>query len=147
MLLRLTTVTAITALGVAATGCADADKEREEREAKQAAGKTCPAEISRTAAQPLPGDVTAPAGAKVYRSAAQGKTKIWFAAVPGDADELVKVRDNILKAMESAGYTIKDRDAEEGAEAEAEFEGPHEGTLRVKPLCTGNLEVRYKLES
>ena len=33
-----------------------------------------------------------------------------------------------------------------GYEAEAELSGIVDGTIRVKPLCTDRLEVRYKLE-
>lgn len=45
-----------------------------------------------------------------------------------------------------AGYTIKGTD-QESVEAEAEFEGPHEGTIKVQPLCKDTVEIRYEVET
>lgn len=52
----------------------------------------------------------------------------------------------MLNDLKKAGYRVTGTDQEPTYEAEAQFTGPHNGSLRVKPLCTGQLEVRYKIE-
>lgn len=124
-------------------GCGDKDKDK----AKEASGLACSSDIDKTASQPLPADVPSLAGSSVYRFDSQGQTKVWFAAVDGTPEDLVKIRDQADDALKSKGYTIKDSDQEPGAEAESEFAGPHEGTTNVRPLCKGKVVIRYKLES
>lgn len=124
-------------------GCGDKDEEK----AKKAAGLACPSDIGKSASQPLPADVPSLPGSSVYRFDSQGQTRVWFAAFDGTPDDLVKVRDQVDDALKGKGYTIKDTDQEPGAEAESEFQGPHEGTTNVRPLCKGKVVIRYKLES
>ena len=70
----------------------------------------------------LPLGLPATAGVTLLNVATQGSTTVAF------------------------GYTVEGTDQEPGYEAEAELAGTHEGTLKVSPLCTGLLEVRYKIE-
>ncbi len=137
------TAAACLLLLVTAAGCAEKDKV--EAQAKKAVGATCPTEIDVKAAQQLPADVPAPTGATVYRNDAQGKTQVWFASLQGVPDDIVKVRDQVASDLAAKGYEIEGKDQEPGAEAEAEFKGPHEGTIQVRTLCQDRLVVRYKL--
>jgi hypothetical protein len=114
--------------------------------AKKAAGTPCPATISQTASTPLPTDVPSPGGT-VYDYNTQGKTLFWFVAVDGTPEKLVSLRDGYNSQLTGKGYTIKGHDQEPGAEAEAEFAGPHEGTTQFQPLCSGKVRVRIKLSS
>jgi len=81
-------------------------------------------------------------GEVLYGPATQGKTSIVFGLVP-DAD-FVAVRDGAVDRLKAAGYEVVGTD-QEAVEAEAEFTGPHEGTIKVQPLCEGYVTVRYKL--
>ena len=83
---------------------------------------------------------------QVLRVAEQGATTVAFASLPGGRDDVVATRDLVLRDLEAAGYRVTGTDQEPGYEAEAQLAGPRTGTLRVKPLCTGLLEVRYKIE-
>ena len=114
--------------------------------AKKAAGTPCPASISQTASTSLPADVPSPAGT-VYDYNSQGKTRFWFVAVDGTPDQLVSLRDGYNSQLTGKGYAIKGHDQEPGAEADAEFAGPHEGTTQFQPLCSGKVRVRIKLTS
>src|SRR3954470_3116227 len=120
--------------------------DNDKANAKKAAGTPCPATISQTASTPLPADVPSPGGT-VYESNSQGKTQFWFAAIDGTPDQLVSLRDSYNTQLTGKGYTIKGHDQEGGAEAEAEFSGPHEGTTQFIPLCSGKVRVRIKLTS
>ena len=126
---------------VALTAC-DNDKKK----AKEAASAACPGNIAQSASTPLPSDVPSPGGT-VYDYNSQGKTKFWFAAVDGTPDQLVSLRDAYDTALTGKGYTIDHTDQEEGAEAEAEFSGAHDGTTQFVPLCSGKVRVRIKLTS
>ena len=122
----------------------DKDKEK----AKKAAGATCPTSINGTASSQLPSDVPAPAGASSpYLSSSQGATKVWFFAVNGTPDQLASLRDSYDQLLQSKGYKIKGTDQEQGAEAESDFSGPHDGTTNFQPLCQGKVNFRLKLES
>ena len=71
---------------------------------------------------------------------------MWFGYVEGD--DVVEVRDAIERQLEAAGgYEDLQTDAEPPAEAELEFEGKHNGSAQVIPLCQDHLRVRYKIES
>ena len=118
--------------------------ERHERGAFAAAAeKPCPAAAPAGVAMPL--DVPLHEGATVRRVTEQGAATVAFADVPGGRDDIVTVRDAVLADLKAAGYDVVGTDQEPGFEAEAEVAGPHEGTLRVVPLCEGTLEVRYAL--
>ena len=78
----------------------------------------------------------------LYGAASQGSTRILFGRVEGDDFEAL--RDRLADDLESAGYTLDGTD-QEAVEAEAHFSQPTEGSVRVKQLCEGVLEVRYRL--
>ena len=83
----------------------------------------------------LPGQV-------LYGPASQGATTIVFGRVEGDDFEVL--RDELATSLTEAGYTLDGTD-QEAVEAEAHFSQPREGSVRVKQLCDGVLEVRYRL--
>lgn len=108
------------------------------------------AKPSATPCGPLP---TADAGASLpsgfpapeqvlFDPATQGSAHIVFGLV--DEGDFVKVRDDLVDRLKKAGYTIVGSD-QESVEAEAEFAGPHRGTVKVVPLCEGRVTVRYKI--
>ena len=141
---RLMAVGVVVPLVVTLAACGDDDKKK----AEQNASASCPSNITQSATDALPSDVPAPAGASsAYESQSQGATKFWFFAVDGTPDDLASQRDAYDDTLKAKGYTIKGTDQEEGAEAEAEFEGPHGGTTQFIPLCQGKIRVRVKLES
>ena len=78
----------------------------------------------------------------LYGSASQGATRIVFGRVPGEDFEAL--RDTLAASLEEAGYSLDGTD-QEAVEAEAHFSQPIEGSVRVKQLCDGVLEVRYRL--
>lgn len=88
----------------------------------------------------------------LYGAASQGATRIVFGRVRGDDFEAL--RDELAVALEDAGYSLDGTD-QEAVEAEAHFRAtasrrgtgsqPIEGSVRVKQLCEGVLEVRYRL--
>jgi hypothetical protein len=95
----------------------------------------------------LPAGLTLPEDQKLLRVQTQGKTTVAFTSTAGGRDDIVAVRDRVLDLLESRGFTVKGTDQEPGYEAEAELSGFVDGTIRVKPLCTGRLEIRYKIET
>jgi len=130
------------ALAVACGG----SSEGEEGEDEGSSTAACPSSITATASTQLPDDVPAPEGAdSAYQYGVTGATKAWFFAQDGEPEDLESVRDSYVDALEGAGYEIEDEDAEENAEAEAEFKGPHEGTVVVNNLCEGKVGIRIKL--
>ena len=78
----------------------------------------------------------------LYGAASQGATRIVFGRVPGDDFEAL--RDRLALDLAKAGYRLDGTD-QEAVEAEAHFSSPREGSVRVKQLCEGVLEVRYRL--
>jgi hypothetical protein len=120
--------------------------ENDAKKAKAKASQQCPRTITQTASTALPNDVPAPNG-NAYSSTSQGKTQVWFYAVDGGPDQLKSLRDAYDQQLTGKGYTITHTDQEDGAEAEAEFKGPHEGTTNFRPLCTGKVVLRLKLTS
>ena len=94
----------------------------------------------------LPLGLPRTAGSTVLMVGAQGKTTIATAVLAGHRTDIVTVRDQVLSDLKSAGYTVTGTDAEPGFEAEAEVDGAHHGTVRVKPLCSGKLSITYKIE-
>ena len=73
----------------------------------------------------------------------QGRTRAVSGALRGTVDDLVTVRDNAADELVSTGYNQTESDEEVGHEAEAEFEGPHEVRIKVKPLCRDYLVLTY----
>jgi hypothetical protein len=132
----------LVACGGSSEGDTDADTDAE--------GGTgpCPASVSETASTQLPKDVPTPEGADTaYQYGVTGATKAWFFAIDGEPGDLESLRDSSSDALENAGYEIEGEDAEENAEAEAEFTGPHEGTAVFNNLCEGKVGLRVKLTS
>ena len=78
----------------------------------------------------------------LYGAASQGATRIVFGRVPGE--DFVALRDTLAGLLTDAGYALDGTD-QEAVEAEAHFSAPREGSVRVKQLCDGVLEVRYRL--
>jgi hypothetical protein len=95
----------------------------------------------------LPAGLALPADQKLLRVQTQGKTTVAFTSTAGGRDDIVATRDRVLDLLKTRGFTVKGTDQEPGYEAEAELSGVVEGTIRVKPLCTGRLEIRYKIEA
>ena len=95
----------------------------------------------------LPLGLPLPPRAEILRVTSQGATQVAFVDVPGDRDDLVAVRDEVLRELQGVGYETVDTDQEPGYEAEAEVTGPHEGTVKVTPLCEGLIEVRYAISA
>lgn len=108
------------------------------------ASQPCP---PAAAGGPLPLSLPVTEGEVLRNTATQGRITAVFADIPGGRDDVEQVRDRILRDLQTAGYQVVDTDQEPGIEAEAEIAGPHRGTLRVKPLCVGLLEVRYALDA
>lgn len=82
---------------------------------------------------------------KLLRVETVGRTSAVYVSTAGVIGDVVKVRDAVLASLESQGYTKTGTDQEAGIEAEGQFGGKAEGTVKVKPLCTDRLEVRYKI--
>jgi len=140
---RLAALAVAIPLLVGMAGCSgDSDADSEGGNANAA----CSSDISKTASTQLPSDVPSPGGS-AYDYSNQGKTQVWFFAVDGSKDDLASLRDSYDTALTGKGYKIEGTDAEEDAEAESEFSGPHEGTTNFRPLCSGKVGVRVKLTS
>lgn len=73
----------------------------------------------------------------------QGQTRAVSGALRGEVADLVTVRDNAADEIVTEGYTQTGSDEEVGYEAEAEFEGPHEVSIKVRPLCRDHLVLTY----
>ena len=139
---RLTAAVIAVPLILALAACGDSDKKK----ASEAANAACPSSISQTASTALPSDIPSPGG-NAYDYTSQGKTQVWFFAVDGSADQLPTLRDGYDTKLTAQGYKIEGTDQEEGAEAESDFSGPHEGTTNFRPLCSGKVVLRLKLTS
>lgn len=113
---------------------------------KKDAGRACGDLDTPTGSATVPAALSLPLGQKLLRVQTQGKTAVVFASVQGGRDDILSVRESVLTSLKGQGYTVKGTDQEPGIEAEAELEGTASGTLRVKPLCTDRLEIRYKME-
>jgi hypothetical protein len=104
-----------------------------------------------TALDVVTGSPTLPAGLqllpdqKLLKVQTQGKTTIVYASAPGVIDDVVQIRDAVLQSLVAQGYTKKGTDQEAGIEAEGQFGGKAEGSIKVKPLCTDRLEIRYTI--
>ena len=122
---------------LALSACSDGD-------AAIAAGadKPCSALPTADAAAALPTDFPTFPDVVLYEPSSQGKTTIVFGLIA--ESDFVKVRDAQVATLKTAGYTIEGTD-QESVEAEAEFTGAHEGTIKVQPLCAGHVSIRYKI--
>ena len=141
---RVLAVTAVMPLLVGLAACGGSDDDEDEG----AVPTVCPSDVSDTASTQPPDDVPLPDGADgAYAYLAQGATKVWSLAIDGEASDLRQLRDDYFAQLEDADYEIEGTDAEEGHEAEGEFNGPHEGTAKFRPLCEGKVVVTLKLLS
>jgi len=129
-------------LVVGVAGCGDNEKDKDKGNANAA----CPSTLSNTVSTQLPSDLPSPGGSP-YDYSNQGKTQVWFFAVDGTPDNLASLRDAYDSQLTGKGYKIEGTDQEEGAEAESDFSGPHDGTTNFRALCTGKVVVRLKLTS
>jgi hypothetical protein len=129
-------VALVALLAVAGCGSADPVVPQQDAAAPCASLPAADPQASLPAGFPqLPGQV-------LYGPASQGRTTIVFGRVEGD--DFVALRDRLAEELEAAGYSLDGTD-QEAVEAEAHFSQPREGSVRVKQLCAGVLEVRYRL--
>jgi hypothetical protein len=91
----------------------------------------------------LPSTLTLPTKEKLLSVTTQGKTTLVIASVPGTRAEVVKIRDAVVNELATQGFTKKGSDQEPGYEAEAQLTGKADASLRVRPLCSGRIELRY----
>jgi hypothetical protein len=73
----------------------------------------------------------------------QGQTRAVSGVLRGEVADLVTVRDNAADEIVADGYEQTGSDEEVGYEAEAEFEGPQEVSIKVRPLCRDHLVLTY----
>jgi len=91
----------------------------------------------------LPAGLPIVTGWQPTRVAVQGRTREVSGVLRGELGDLVRVRDDAAAALTGAGYRQVGTDQEAGYEAEAEFEGPQEVTVKVRPLCRDYLALSY----
>jgi hypothetical protein len=142
--LRVTAaVTALASAGLLTAACDDDGKIRAQATA------TCSTGYSGTAAKQPPKDFVLPtsAGRTAYADLVQGSTTYYDFALQGAPSDLGSDRDAYDSLLTSKGYTITGTDQEEGTEAESSFTGPHAGTTRWRPLCSGMDYVQIGLTS
>lgn len=109
-----------------------------------AAEADCPPEPAADPAARLPKGFPVLPGQVLYDPELQGKTRLVYGRLA--ATDFVATRDALAGQLRAQGYTIEGTDGE-SVEAEVEFSGPHEGTVKVALLCRGTLRLRYKLLS
>ena len=91
----------------------------------------------------LPADFPTLVGWQPTEVTNQGQTRVVSGVLRGGVTDLVTVRDNAADELVTEGYTQAGSDEEAGFEAEAEFTGPQEVTIKVKPLCRDYLVLTY----
>ena len=94
-------------------------------------------------ARQLPAGLPTVVGWQPTKVTDQGRTREVSGVLRGQVGDLVTVRDNAADELASAGYDQTGSDEELGYEAEAEFEGPQEVSIKVKPLCRDYLVLTY----
>jgi len=119
-------------------GSSDSDSDSE-----ASASEACGTLPSADPAATLPSGFPALSDQVLYEPSKQGSTSIVFGRL--DESSFVEVRDELVDKLKAAGYKIDGTD-QESVEAEAEFSGPQNGTIKVQPLCKGNVSIRYKIE-
>lgn len=138
-------VLALLVLGAVAVGGFAVFEHFDQAAVKKQAKRACGTLDTPTGTPVLPSGLVLPDGQKLLRVDAQGKTALVYASTAGGLDDVVRVRNAVLAALASQGYTRTGSDQEPGVEADGEFGGKGDGTIKVKPLCTGRLSVRYTL--
>ncbi len=96
-------------------------------------------------ARQLPEDLQTVTGWQPVEVIEQGQTRAFSGVLRGTVDDLVTVRDNAADELVTFGYNQTGSDEEVGYEAEAEFEGPQEVSVKVKPLCRDYLVLTYTI--
>lgn len=91
----------------------------------------------------LPADFPTVTGWQPVQVTDQGRTREVSGVLRGEVGDLVTVRDNAADELTSAGYHQGGTDEEVGFEAEAEFEGPQQVGIKVRPLCRDYLVLSY----
>jgi hypothetical protein len=124
--------------GLSACG-GDKDKDKEAGAAK--ANQACGTLPTANPAAKLPTGFPTLLSQVLYEPSTQGKTQVVYALL--DETNFVEVRDELVTKLKAAGYTIPGTD-QESVEAEAEFKGAQEGTIKVEPFCKGYVSIRYK---
>lgn len=122
------------------TACSDNKKDADAGSGSAATAK-CGTLPTADPAAKLPVGFPALGGQVLYEPSTQGKTQIVYGLL--DESNFLDVRDELVTKLKAAGYTIPGTD-QESIEAEAEFTGKQEGTIKVQPLCKGNITIRYK---
>lgn len=107
------------------------------------AGTSCDGKLTRDPSLALPANLPTELSLLLTSTQNAGATRIYFGALP--ETDIVGARDDLSAKLVAKGYKIVGKDQEPGTEAEAQFAGPHDGTLRTRFLCTGYLEVRYSI--
>jgi hypothetical protein len=107
--------------------------------------RTCGTLDTPDATATLPPGVTLPDGLTLLRVVTQGKTVLVISSTAGKRADVVAVRDDLVSKLAAAGFTKKSTDQEPGYEAEADLRGTADAHLKVRPLCTGRLEVRLTI--
>lgn len=110
--------------------------------AAQAACGQQPAPHPELASQ-LPANFPTVTGWQPTKVTTQGQTREVSGVLRGEVGDLVTVRDTAADELVSSGYHQTGSDEEVGYEAEAEFEGPQEVSIKVKPLCRDYLVLSY----
>ncbi|HEV2886555.1 MAG TPA: hypothetical protein VGX49_06570 [Jatrophihabitans sp.] len=160
--MRLSSVVVAAVLGLALAGCdSAADPESEASQVRgttsspvasgtdapsgEATGAACGQQTAPhpELARQLPAGLPTVAGWQPTEVVNQGQTREVRGVLPGEAADLVAVRDSAASEIVGAGYSSTGSDEEPGFEAEAEFEGPQEVNIKVKPLCRGYLVLSY----
>ncbi|MEO7261113.1 MAG: hypothetical protein ABI047_07665 [Jatrophihabitantaceae bacterium] len=91
----------------------------------------------------LPADFPTVTGWQPTELAIQGQSRAFSGVLRGEVADLVTVRDNAADELVNAGYIQAGSDEEVGFEAEAEFNGPQEVSIKVKLLCRDYLVLTY----
>jgi len=91
----------------------------------------------------LPADFPTITGWQPTQVTNQGQTRAVSGVLRGEVGDLVTVRDNAADELVTEGYTQAGSDEEVGYEAEAEFTGLQEVSIKVKPLCRDYLVLTY----
>jgi hypothetical protein len=123
------------------TACGDDDKDSDAVGSSDK-DRACATLPTADPAATLPSGFPTLSDQVLYEPTTQGTAKIVFALL--DEGDFVEVRDELVDKLKAAKYTIDGTD-QESVEAEAEFSGPHRGTIKVEPLCKGYVTIRYKI--
>jgi hypothetical protein len=128
----------------AASGDEDSDAPAESASAADCGTRTTP--HPQLAAR-LPAGFPTVAGWSATEVVSQGQTRAVRGVVAGAAKNIAAVRDAAVARIIAAGYSRTGSDQEPGFEADADFNGPHQGNINVRALCRGFLVLTYTIQS